>query len=276
MRFILRWYYKLIGMTPDKMPMVKWWKKAEFIEGKLVRDKSGAQILVMQGEDYPIMSFPRSHILLPVHGNEEAVTLEERVQKYGAFSVLKHEIKNQIFNDNWKRLEEGTSKEEVIQEIKKSLRIVSEYIKPLKYDLMPPEVMCPAVREIHRAWTKAVPSELSYNLRDILTLIMQEDDAYKYRVQWLAWWMPFIKVNPIKILDKCLMTMEHAEVLEDMKERIRLLRRIIMLLLEDKGIKEKFTRFFREVDWKKVKLTKGDAYHMRGKYFKVDYGILEY
>ena len=268
-KIVLRLYYKLIRMTPDKMPMVRWWKTADAVEAIVTRDKSGAEMMVMQGEKYPIMSFPRSHILVPEHHFKgEAVTLEDRVRKHGAFSVLKHEIKNRVFNDNFDN--------PTPEKIKESLREIVKHLEVLKYDLMPPESMCLAVREIHRAWTKAVPGELSYKLRDILTFTLQEDDSYKYRVQWLAWWMPFIKINPVHILDKCFALMEHAEALGDMKERIRLLRKVVMKLLEDKVIRDKFEKFFREVNWGKVKLSKGDRYHFSGKYFKVYYGLIEY
>jgi hypothetical protein len=49
-----------------------------------------------------------------------------------------------------------------------------------------------------------------------------------------------------------------------------------LVCLEDKSIRELFIKLCREVDWSKVKLTKADAYHFRGKYFKVDFDLLEY
>ena len=69
---------------------------------------------------------------------------------------------------------------------------------------------------------------------------------------------------------------EHAEVVGDMKERMRLLKRILLVALKDKRIKELFIKLVKEIDWNKVKLTEGDAYHFRGKYFKVDYDVVEY
>ena len=70
--------------------------------------------------------------------------------------------------------------------------------------------------------------------------------------------------------------MEHAEVVGDMKERIALLRRILTVLLKDEVIGALFDTFVKEVDWKKVKLSKIDKYYFRAKYFKVDYPVYDY
>ena len=70
--------------------------------------------------------------------------------------------------------------------------------------------------------------------------------------------------------------LEHGEVIGDMKERQRLLKRILELMLEDEETQKKFIALFREINWNKVKLTKADKYHFRGKYFKVDLDLLDY
>ena len=49
-----------------------------------------------------------------------------------------------------------------------------------------------------------------------------------------------------------------------------------MLALEDENIKKYFIALFKEIDWKKVKLTKADKYHFRGKWFRCDLKYLEY
>ena len=239
------------------MNMVRYWKTKDFVEAKLTK-KDGATIMVMEGEDYPMWGFPRGHLLIPAN------------EKYGPLSKLKHECK-QICNRAWERLEEDRSRKQVIGLIKKELKELS--LESLRYDLMPPSTMCPAVREIHRALTKVgCPNDL----RDILCLVLQEDDGYRYRVQWLAIWIPFFRFNPVKILEKGLRMVERAEIIGDMKRRVKLLRTIIMLALEDKRIREMFLKFFKEVNWRKVRITEAERYHFRGKYFKADLDILEY
>lgn len=257
--FLKRFYYKLIRKNPAEMEMVQYWKEKESVAAKVTKSENGSIIMRLDGEKYPFPSFPRAHLL------------------FGHLSKLKHEIKNQIFNDNWWRLEKGDDKKEVIADIKRKLfGEIAEIAKPLKYEMLPPETMSPTVREIYRAWTKVAPH--TYQLRDYLCLILQEDDAYRFRVQWLVKYFnpKWFNRNFVKLFEKGLQMMEHAEVVGDMKERIRLLRRILLLVLEDENVRNLFEKLCREIDWKKVKLTKADAYHFRGKYFKVDMDVLEY
>lgn len=266
-RNLLKIWYKLIGMTPEKVPMVDYWKSTEAVAAKITKSKDGSLIMKMEGEKYPFPTFPRGHLLI-AGANEQ----------YPPLSVLKHEIKNQIFNDSWYALEKGKDKSQIIQEIKNRLfGSIAEIAKKLKYEFLPPQRMTPSVREIHRAWTKVAPPK-TYPLRDYLCFILQEDDAYRFRVQWLVKWLdwPIRLFGPIWVFKRGLQMMEHAEMLNDMKERIRLLRRICLLALEDPTIKDLFIKFMREVKWKKVALTKGDIYHFRAKYFKADYPELEY
>lgn len=240
------------------MPMVQYWKYKEAVVAKITKAKDGSQIMILEGEKYPLTTYPRGYLL------------------FGLLSKLKHEIKNQVFNESWTKLEVGENKDEIIADIKKTLfEEIPKYYEPMKYDLLPPQTMCPAVREIYRAWTKISPE--TGILRDYLCLIIQEDDSYRYRVSWLVTWFGWLaKRNPIKTFEYALSMLEHGEVIKDMKERQRLLKRILMLVLEDENIREKFIRLFKEIDWRKVKLTKGDKYHFRGKYFKVDLDVLEY
>lgn len=269
---ILGWWYKLRGITPAKMPMVQYWMFKEAVEAK-VTTKDGAQIMVLEGEKYPISHFPRAHVL------------------FGKLSKLKHEIKNQIFNASWQKIESGIPAEQVAADIKELLRqgikvkdtsplLGREYtdgedlLKLFCYDTVPWQKMSAPVREIWRAWTKI---GVAPKVKELVCVILQEDDSYKYRVQWLAEWFPFwMKLNPAKYFETALNMLEHAEVVGDMKERIRLLRRILLVLLKDKEIRTLFNKLFREIDWKKVKLTKGDKYHLRAKHFKCDYGIFSY
>lgn len=240
------------------MEMVQYWKTKESVQAKVIKDKNGSLTMKMEGEKYIFPSYPRGYLL------------------YGTLSKLKHEIKNQVFNESWRKLEDGVAKEDIIKDIKKTLfNDIARIAETLKYDMIPPKSMCPAVREIHRAWTKVSPE--TGVLRDYLCLILQEDDAYRWRVSWLVSWFGWlIKLNPVKSFDYALKMLEHGEVIGDMKDKQKLLRRILMLALEDKEIRIRFIKLFREIKWRKVKLTKADKYFFRGKYFKVDLDVLEY
>lgn len=256
-RWCLKLWYRLTKKSPDQMPMVQYWKYKDSVQAKVIRSEDGSLHMKMEGEEYDFPTFPRGHIL------------------YGRISKLKHEIKNQIFNDSWYALERGEDRKEVIRRAKgKLLGEIADLAASMKYDMLPVRSMTPSVREIHRAWTKVAPAK-TYPVRDYFCFILQEDDAYRFRVQWVAKYFPGW-FRYVKHLDKALQMMEHAEVIGDMKERIRLLRRIVLLALEDPVILDLFNKLVREIDWKKVALTEADKYHFRGKYFKVDFDLLEY
>lgn len=252
--------------------MVKWWITKEAVAAKVTESKDGSLVMMMEGEKYPFPGYPRGHLL------------------YGSLSPLKHEIKNQVFNDIWKKLEEGISHEQAIADIKGDIldRII-ELAEPMRYDMLPFERLSPPVKEIWRAWTVVEGTVSPQNafklarLKEILCFILQEDDGYRFRVQWLvnffnpsSLWRKALRRKPVDDFKLALEMIEHAEVIGDMKERMRLLRRILLLILEDDKIRTLFDRFCAEVDWNKVKLSKADKYFFRAKYFKVDWPVFDY
>ncbi len=254
------WYTHVLKKTPATMEMVSYWKTGEVAPAKLTKNKDGINVLRVEGEKYDIPSYPRGRLL------------------FGPLSKLKHEIKNQVFNEAHALLEASKSTDEVNRHIKQKLlsQGLLELVEGMRYEMLPTDQLTTPVREIHRAWTKVAPPK-TYPIRDMLCLILQEDDSYRFRVQWLVPYMGwFLKWTPVEALDKALAILEHGEVIDDMKERQRLLRRIVMTALQDPVIKDLFIKLVREIDWKKVRLSKGDKYHFRGKYFKVDYDIFEY
>lgn len=269
-RNIKRLYHRLKGTKPTDMPSVQYWKTKEFVQAKVTKAKDGSTVMIMEGEKEPFPGFPRGHILIPMQG------------KFAPLSILKHEIKNQVFNESWRKLEAGEKEEKIIADIKSVLfGQIAEISELTRYDRLPPTAMCPAVREIHRALTVvAGKDERILNLRDYLCFILQEDDAYRFRVQWMVkffnpGWLTKSKML-LKMFNRALEAIENAEVIGDMKERIRLLRRVLMLALKDPAIFAYFKKFSGECDWTKVLIGKSDMYHFRGKYFKADHDILTY
>lgn len=241
-KYFYNWWYQ--KFPPE---MVKWWMEKEAVKAKVTEAEDGSYIMWMEGEKYPFPGYPRGHLL------------------YGSLSPLKHQIKNQIFNESWEL------KDDPMAVTNHVLTKASPNILKLGYesrhDMMPFERMCPAVKEIHRALTVAgVPK----GWVDIITFIFQEDDAYRFRFQWLA---PHAKK---KGFFKAMELLEHAEVVDDMKGRVRLVRTILDIMQYHKDFREPFRRFLKELNIKKVRLSKADKYYFRAKYFKVDYPNYEY
>ena len=107
------------------MKMVRYWQTDEAIAAIITTNKDGATVMKMgegdKRETYDFPGFPRGYLLF---GNYKG-------RGYGALSVLKHEIKNQIFNESWKELEEGKDRQEVINGIKDRLQSIFEITKDL-------------------------------------------------------------------------------------------------------------------------------------------------
>lgn len=274
------------------MEMVEYWKTSDSIGAAVTRAKDGSTIMKMgngaKKEKYVFPGYPRGHLL------------------FGSLSKMKHEVKNQIFNESWAMLEEDKPHAQIIQKIKdviaqgvpikdnstlagREYRLGEKCVDIVRYDMIPPARMSGPVREIWYGFTRV---ESKYhgqtqqnikNLKEIITYVLQEDDAYRFRLQWLigifnpsAWWFKLFFRNPVKDFDIALAELEHAEILGDMKGRIRLFRRILMTFLEDKKTQELFNQLCKEVNWNKVKISEADKYHFRGKYFKVDLDKFEY
>ena len=261
-RFLLKWYLKMRGKNPGNMPMVQYWKKMQSQQARITKDKDGGVVMDILDERYTFPTFPRAHMLM------------------GVLSKLKHEVKNQIFNESWWELEH-TPEQEVIRHIKdKFFGKIVPLADSMRYERLPFKSMTPSMKELWRAWDAVGGNP---DVRDIITFILQEDDGYRFRFQWLveyfnpnAFWNRFFRRDVLGMFDYSFQMLEHAEIIGDMKERVRLVRRILMLLMEDEKVCTFFLKLCKEIDWNKIRLTQGDKFHLRGKWFKADYGLLEY
>lgn len=244
--------------------MVSYWKTKEAVEAKVTTAKEGHDIMWMQGEKYPFMGYPRGVLL------------------FGPLSPLKHQIKNKIFNETWKKLDDNASQEEIMSNVRTSLDEVFTLAEKGRLDMVPYEKLCPPVKELWRSF-EVVESKVGLStaikvrqLKEIMCFILQEDDAYRMRFQWIVKFFSFWRKPTIKDFDRALSMLEQGEMVGDMKERARLLKRVLLYVLNDEGFRECFEILFKEINWKKLKLTKGDKYFFRAKYFKVDWPAYQY
>lgn len=264
---ITNWWYR--KHPPE---MVEWWKTKEKVRAKRIRTKDGDYQMLLEGEKYPQPNYPRGYIL------------------FGQMSKLKHVIKNEIFNRTWYDLERGDSNEAVVKNLKDQvLPLIFNLMEDSRYDFLPPQSLSKPIKELWRAWS-TIETKLNgerrlraQKLKEIVCFILQEDDAYRFRFQWIcgffnpnAWWRKIFRRSWEKDFDFALSLLEHAEVVGDMKERQRLFKRVILAILKDPETRESFELLMKELDWKKLRLSKADKYYFRGKYFKVDYPNYSY
>ena len=103
--------------------------------------------LHIKGEKYPMRAFPRNHLL------------------HGPMAPLKRYVKNFI---------------------------IEQVVKCLPYKI-PDEQLAEPVREIARVFDLVIQAEdepemkrLMGQFKDAITMVLQEDDAWRYRMQWAA------------------------------------------------------------------------------------------
>ena len=246
---------------------------------KLIVLEDGSYAMGIEGEKYPLYGFPRGNVL------------------FGPLAKLKHLTKNLIFNQIWKMLEEKKSTEEIHNYLfKVAVPVLLKEIESLKYDMFPPERLCPSVREVWRAM-EAIEQRISDRdsrmefeaIKRGFTFFLQEDDAYRFRLQWAAkyidpknfWRRIYYFVTGkqysfTKELEYAFEFLGHAEITPDMKGRSVLIKRIVFFLIEDPDFRALLERLVAEIDWKKVYLSKSDLYYLRGKYFKADLDHFDY
>lgn len=256
--------------------MVQYWKTGDLARAKLVTMPDNSYAMLIEGERYPLYGFPRGPVL------------------FGPLARLKHIAKNLVFNQVWKFLEEGTTNEEVMAYLKNvALPEILKEVEKSKYHFFPPEKMCPAVRELWRAFTAVQKrfglGEEFATLKLGITFFFQEDDAYRFRLQWLAkyanpraWARKLYRVftgKPYSLkkeIETLFSLLGDAEITPDMKGRSTLIKRVLLALLEDKDFGKLIEATMWELDWKKLRLNKADSYYMRGKYFKVEHDKYDY
>lgn len=248
--------------------MVQYWKNGDVARAKLMTI-NGAYAMQIEGEKYPLWGFPRGPVL------------------FGPLMRLKKLSKDLVFNKTWELLDQGIPDKDVVGYVKNfALSEVIKEVEKSKYDFFPEFRMCPAVKELHRALGRVGMNDL---LKEGICFFFQEDDAYRFRLQWLAgfinpkaWWRRiyyFITRKEYSLkseIDSLFKMLAYAEITPDMRGRAKLVHRIVRLMLEDEEFGELIEKAVKEIDWRKMKLSRADSYYFRGKYFKVDYAKFDY
>jgi hypothetical protein len=259
--------------------MVKYWKDGDSARAKLAVLQDGSYAMFIEGEKYPLYGFPRGPVL------------------FGPLARLKYLAKNLVFNETWRRLEENQSEDDILLYIFSDVRpILLQEIRKMKYDMFPPERLCPAIKELWRGMTvieegikvKSLQEDFK-TLKEGLTFFLQEDDSYRFRLQWMAKFINpknpwrklyyIIKRKPYSFKEELKSVFDligDAEIVPDMKGREKLIKRIVMFFLEQKELEVWVEKIIKELDWNKIELSKADTYYFRGKYFKVDHANFDY
>lgn len=126
-----------------------------------------------------------------------------------------------------------------------------------------------AVREIHRAFSVAYSdedkqtSELRKMLRDVECMILEFDNAYRFRIQDLFPELnkDALRASPIDEICRCIDIWIDREIVVDVKNSWKLLKLFVKYYLRfDKKLLNIFVRVLLEMDVEKVRLTDNDKY----------------
>lgn len=206
-KVVKMWFNRWYRLKPP--PMVNYWLRKEAALAKITFGPDGTRQMYIEGEDQPHQGFPRSHVL------------------FSSIGRLKHVYKTKFFNPVAERLRTRTrpSLDEVKTMLEPAQKDFQAAAANTTVDQTATHRMAPAVRELWRAFEELENAEVVEDMKlrvrmfkEVLCFFLQEDDAYRYRWQWLM-------------------------------ERL---------------------------DMKKVRLSKEDKYFFRGKYFKVDHDKFDY
>lgn len=153
------WWYK--KHPPEA---VHYWKKQDAQLAKVVKADDGSLQMQIKGEKYAFPGFPRGHVLT------------------GPLAGLKKKIKDLVFNQVFAELDKMATE--------------------MQHDMLPPDKMAPAVKELYRAFDEMENAEVTGDMKGrirlikrVLTFFLQEDDAYRFRWQWLMEHLDMSKVK---------------------------------------------------------------------------------
>ena len=149
-KFLIKLFFKYFyKFKPPEA--VKYGKTKGFGKAKVTKTDSGSVQMEIEGEKYPFPGFPRQHVLIG-----------------GSLEKVKSRLKKDIFHTLFEVMEDATP------------------------DIIPEEQFCPFVKEIWRTMTMMENAEVTEdmksqirNMKKVICFFMQEDDAWRFRVQWM-------------------------------------------------------------------------------------------
>ena len=139
----------------------------------------------------------------------------------------------------------------------KSIRtLLSEVQGIFMFHLLKPERYCICVREVYQA----IPDDT--RVRDILCMVLEFDDAYRYRFQDIVGELnknSFAR-NPIKELDRLLFLAYTRESDVRLQRTWKNMRQLLFCSFFFRDIRNQIIEFFRRIDPEKVKMDEADRY----------------
>ena len=234
--------------------------------------KDGSRNMEIEGEKYWFPGFPRQHVLIggSLQKFKKAMKFKIFHAMFNIVPAIKEDELSPFLKDIWRvfrMMKHAEITEDMRSEVwnlclaytyfmHKGKDVLSgkelmNTLKPLwsevKYDMIPIEQCCSFVKEIWNALTELEKLETDEDIKDFertlkkfFCFFMQEDDAWRFRWQWV-----FERFNR-KIYSKY----DLADLANKNNYQVR------------------FQFVLSQMNYNKCKLSKIDKYHFRGKWFR--------
>lgn len=266
-KIFFRWLYKI--RPPET---VKYGQSSGVAKCFVRIGKDGSRNMEIEGEKYWFPGFPRQHVLIGGSLQKFKKAMKFKIfhvmfnivpaikeTEYSSFlkdiwrviTMMKHaEITEDMRSEVWNLCLAYTyfmHKGKDILSGKEILDSVREEIEATKYDMIPIEQCCTFVKEIWSALTELEKIETDRDIKEFINTLkrpicffLQEDDAWRFRYQWV-----FERLNR-KIYSKY--------DLSDLADKNNYQVRLQFIL--------------SRMNYDRCKLSKIDKYHFRGKWFR--------
>jgi hypothetical protein len=227
---------------------------------KIELPESGGLYTFMKGKDYPFQGFPYWEFV-------DAIDKVKKLAKAQASGIYHNVIKGNklklltLIPALW------AIKRIFPIEIYTFYRWVERFkLKPLRY--------CIAVRELYWIFTMDRENEpleeknLRLMIRDVICMIMEFDNAYRFRMQDLLAEMDIeaFKKKPTKELKRIIKIAQSRELRQEGKDMWTLMDTIVVTyLLIDRKFKKMLVDIFSNLNKEKISLNESDKFYAKGR-----------
>lgn len=258
-------------MTPQQETDAKFWQQAKFI-GKIVQDvrispppltESDKEFFPMvdldfpekgiwvywKGLEWPTKTFPYKETVEQVDDMKKVIMAN--VRSFAAMFKT-NPLKALLFIIFFRKEMENTALD-MLAEFHTRLREVRN--KDHRY--------CRAMRELHRTFNV---TNSNVKIRDIICMILEYDDAYRYRFQDVVVKLKKENLkNPRKELARLLSILSDKEGDQRMSEKWKKMAKMLIILRLKGDLQKHIGRFLNELNLDEMKMDVMDEYHAKKK-----------
>lgn len=203
--------------------------------------------------------------LYPVRGfvvteTVERLTTFKRLLRIAIETFSKHKVRSAVMFLFFRGVFDGIM-----------MSFISAFYKTMQRHRLQEERYCQPVRELRRVMLE-IDKEDGFSpygkagqprkqIKDVLSVLLEFDDAYRYRFQWLPWNTEAAAKNPIREIRRMLALLIEAEEDQKMIKQWKAFRHAMVLIAFQPKIVRYLKRFFSKLNIDEIKMSVEDRYH---------------